>query len=81
MNNYTDLDPKEDEVDKQDEIRIWQEIGKIDGASEYFRTLMSRDMKLHFVCPKEQQDLVRGGFYRTEYFANQLKKNSTLDRV
>lgn len=80
MENYADLNPKEDELDKEEESRIWKEISKIDGASEYFRNLMSRDMKFHFVSAKEQQDLIRGGFYRTEYFSNQLKKNSGIDK-
>lgn len=80
MKEYEDLNPKTDEIDKDDEARIWKEISKIDGVAEYFRFMMSRDMKLHFMAPKEQQDLVRGAFYRTEYFSKLMKKNSVLDK-
>lgn len=79
MQEYQDLNPKEDEIDKTAEARIWDEISAIDGASEYFREMLSLDMKRHFLCPKEQQDIVRGAFYRTEYFSKMLKKNSSVD--
>lgn len=80
MEEYKDLNPAEDEVDRDDEARIWNQVSSIDGASEYFRMLLSRDMKTHFNTPKEQQDLVRGAFYRTEYFSKLMKKNASIDK-
>lgn len=69
-----DLNPLEDIIDKDEEKRIWTEVGKIDGVHEYLRLMMSRDLKLHFSTKKENQDIVRGAFYRTEYISNLLKK-------
>lgn len=80
MKDYTDLIPTEDDLDKKEEARIWAEISQIEGVSEYLRQMKSRDMKLHFSCPKDQQDMVHGAFYRTEYFLNMLKKNSGVDK-
>lgn len=76
---YKDLNPAEDELDKLEEANIWKEIAKIEGVSEYFRLLLSRDMRTYFNTPKEQQDLVKGAFYRTEYFSKLLKKNNSVD--
>lgn len=81
MDNYTELNPREDEINKEDEARVWEEIGKIDGVGEYLRSVLSRDMKFHFTCPKDQQDMVRGAFYRTEYFSKLLKKHSVVDKT
>ena len=71
-----DINPIEEVIDKDDEARIWAEIQKIDGISEYLRALMARDMRLHFTAKKEEQDLIRGAYFRMEYF---LKKLRTVD--
>lgn len=77
MNEYTDLNPIEDIIDKEEENRIFADIAKIEGVHEYFRLLMSRDMKIHFQSqnPKEQ-DLARGAFFRTEWLSKKIKSNS-----
>lgn len=76
--DINELNPLE-EVDKKEEQRIFTELNKIDGLSEYLRTVMSRDLRLHFSCPKDQQDLVRGGYYRTENFMKLMRKYSLVD--
>jgi len=79
MNNYEDLYPTENLVEKEQEDLICKELSKIDGLHEYFRALMNRDMKLHFTCTKDQQDLARGAFYRMEYLSKKIKAQS-LDK-
>lgn len=76
MEEYKDLNPIEDIIDKQDEARIFSEMAKIDGLHEYLRLLMSRDLKFHFSTKKEDQDLTRGAFYRTEWLSKKIKANS-----
>ncbi len=74
-----DLNPLEEIIDKDEEARILRELYMIDGLHEYLRTLLARDIRLHFTCPKEQQDLVRGAYFRTEYLAKLIKKQSLVD--
>lgn len=71
-----EINPLEDIIDKDEEARIWTEIQKIDGMSEYLRALLARDMRMHFNAKNEEQDLIRGAYFRTEYF---LKKLRTSD--
>ncbi len=75
-----DLNPLEDIIDKDEEKKIFTELNKIEGLHEYLRCLMSRDLKLHFSCKKEQQDIVRGAYHRTEYLINLMKKYSSVDK-
>lgn len=81
--NETEINPIEEIIEKEDEIRIFNELSKIDGLHEYLRTLMARDMRLHFTCPKTEQDLIRGSFYRTEWLSKKIKSVSTtnIDKV
>jgi hypothetical protein len=73
------INPIEDIVDKEDEKRIFSELAKIDGLHEYLRALMARDMRFHFNCKKEEQDLTRGAFYRTEWLSKKIKgENLTI---
>lgn len=72
MEDLKELDPINDIIDTDEEARIFSEMAKIEGLSEYLRLVMSRDIKLHFNTPTNQQDLVKGGFYRTKDFAKKL---------
>lgn len=76
MEDYKDLNPIEDIIDKGEETRIFSEMAKIEGLHEYLRAVMARDMKFHFNTKKEDQDLTRGAFYRTEWFSKKIKSNS-----
>lgn len=73
MENYDYINPIEDIIDKEEEDRIFKEIGAIDGISEYLRCLLARDMRLHFNSGKESQDTIKGAFHRTEWFLKKLK--------
>lgn len=81
MEELNNLSPLEDVIDREEERRIYVELNKIDGLHEYLKAIMSRDLRLHFSCNKEQQDLVRGGYFRIEYLAKLLKKYSNIDKV
>lgn len=73
-----EINPIEDVINKEDEKVILTELSKIDGLQEYFRALLARDMRLHFTCPKDQQDLVRGAYFRTEYLVKKIKEHSEV---
>lgn len=70
------INPIEEIISKEEEAIILREMGKIEGVQEYFRALMARDMRLHFTCPKDQQDLTRGAYFRTEWLGKQIAKYS-----
>lgn len=69
----TEINPIEEIIDKEEELRIVSELKKIDGLSEYLRALMARDMRLHFTAQKTEQDIIRGAYFRTEYLLKRLK--------
>lgn len=71
-----DINPIDDVIDKDEERLILVELSKIDGLQEYLRSIMARDMRLHFTCPKEQQDLTRGAYFRTEWLSKKIKEHS-----
>lgn len=71
-----EINPIEELIDKKDQERILTELSKIDGLHEFLRALMARDMRLHFTCPKDQQDLTRGAYYRTEYLSKMIANHS-----
>jgi GTP1/Obg family GTP-binding protein len=52
------------------------DVSKIDDFRDYLRETMAMDIKRFFNTPKEQQDLVKGAFYRTQYLYQLLKKIS-----
>ncbi len=76
MEELEHLQPIGSSIDKDEEARIWSEISKIDGISEYLRELMAADLRLHFSCNKAEQDIVRGGYFRVQHFLKLLKQNS-----
>ncbi|MCK9371299.1 hypothetical protein M0R04_15405 [Candidatus Dojkabacteria bacterium] len=74
------INPIDDIINKDEEKLILIELSKIDGLQEYLRAIMARDMRLHFTCPKEQQDLTRGAYFRTEWLSKQIK-NVSVDKA
>lgn len=71
-----EINPIEDVINKEEERLILTELAKIEGLQEYLRAIMARDMRMHFTCPANQQDLVRGAYYRTEWFAKKIKAHA-----
>lgn len=63
-------------MEKEEQEIIFKEMAKIDGIQELFKSLMDKDIKLHFNCKPEEQDLVRGSYYRTEYLLKKVKAYS-----
>lgn len=74
------INPLEDLIDVDDEKRIFTELSQIDGLQEYLRALLAKDMRQHFTCEKQHQDMVRGAYFRTEYISKKIKKYSSLDK-
>ncbi|MFW9881114.1 MAG: hypothetical protein ACFFG0_49255 [Candidatus Thorarchaeota archaeon] len=72
-----EINPIEELVNKEEEKLILQELSKIEGLQEWLRAIMARDMRFHFTCSKEQQDLARGAYYRTEWLS---KKIASIDK-
>lgn len=82
MENYKDLNPIEDIIDKEEENRIFTEMARVDGLQEYFRLLMSRDMKMNFsALTSKEQDMCHGAFYRMEWLSKKLKSNSLDNKL
>jgi len=75
-----EINPIEEVINKDEEKLILTEMAKIEGLQEYLRALMARDMRLHFTCQTEQQDLVRGAYFRTEWLGKQIAKHSVVDK-
>lgn len=71
-----ELNPLEDSIDPMFEAQIFSEMSKIEGIAEYFRLCMSRDVALHFNTQADQQDIVKGSYFRIKDFAKKLKKAS-----
>lgn len=74
--NTEEINPIEEVINKDEEKLILTEMAKIEGIQEYLRAIMARDMRLHFTCPSNQQDLTRGAYYRTEWLAKKIKEHS-----
>lgn len=74
------INPIEEIINKDEEKLILVELSKIDGLQEYLRALMARDMRFHFASKKEEQDLIRGAYFRTEYLAKKIK-SVNVDKV
>ena len=70
------INPLEEVINKEEERLILIELSKIEGLQEYLRALLARDMRLHFTSAKEQQDLIRGAYFRTEWLAKKVKEHS-----
>lgn len=69
-----EINPIEETIDKDEEIRIVNELANINGLPEYLRAIMARDLNLHFTCKKEEQDLVRGGYFRTKWLLKKIRE-------
>lgn len=71
---FEELDTLDNVIDKKEESRIFDAISNIDGIKEYFKKTLSSDIKRHFTCTKEQQDIVEGAYSRTMYFYKLILK-------
>lgn len=61
-------------IDKEEEEIIWKKISEIDGAAQYFKKTLDKDIRRFFNTQKDQQDLVKGAFSRTKYFYDMCLK-------
>lgn len=70
MDNPLDVDYREEEA-----IKVFEEIGKIEGAMELFRAMMGRDIKLYF---QAQSDIdragIKGAYARMAWMRGIIKK-------
>lgn len=67
--------PFDTDYDDKEAIRIFGEIGKIDGAMELFRSMMARDIKLHFQAQSDKErSKIEGMYARMAYIRGIIKK-------
>lgn len=74
MEELIDINPIDEIFDKELEARVMKELAKVEELQEYLRMVMARDLRQHFTVKKEQQDIVRGAFYRTQHFSKLIAK-------
>jgi len=56
---------------------MFKEINEVDEFKYYLKEAMELDVKRYFTASKEQQDLIKGAFYRTQYLYNLIVKFNT----
>ena len=71
---FEELAVFDNNIDKKEEAKIFEAIANIEGITEYFKATLSADIKRHFTCAKEQQNIVEGAYSRTMYFYKLIMK-------
>lgn len=67
--------PFDIDYDDKEAIRIFGEIGKIDGAMELFRSMMARDIKFYFQAQTDlERSNIKGMYARIAYIRGIIKK-------
>lgn len=65
----------ENDLTTEQEWAIFKDLAKIDGIERFLRDIMVKDMRRHFASTTEKdRDMIRGAFYRTQYFRNNIMK-------
>lgn len=74
--SFGDIDLDESTIDKEDEKKLFEELGAIEGLQEYLRKTLALDMKRHFAAQPIQQMLIRGAFQRTAFLRKKISERS-----
>lgn len=67
--------PLELEYSSEDAIRIFTEMKKIDGVNEFFRAVMGRDMRLHWMADGDIKRSNIQGHYAAFAWMRSMMKN------
>ena len=63
-------------VSEEEKKILFTAFASIDGAAQYFKTVMDVDIRTYFTAPKEQQEMIRGHYSFAQYMYNMIKKHS-----
>lgn len=70
MGNPLDVDYREEEA-----IKVFEEISKIEGAMDLFRSMMGRDIKLYFQAQTDiDRASIKGAYARMAWMRGIIKK-------
>lgn len=61
-------------MDKDAEIKLYEDLAEIEGFDDYLRAVMENDIKLYFNAIPEQQGYVKGAHARTKDMLAKLLK-------
>jgi hypothetical protein len=53
---------------------IFKRLGEIDGIDSLLKLILKQDMVLYFNVPPENQQAVRGGYNRTKWILDEIRK-------
>jgi hypothetical protein len=74
--------PMDVDLDKDETVRLFAELAKVDGIDDYLRDTMGEDLKRYWLA---QDDLaraqVKGAYSRTMYFRGLLKKVREMQEI
>lgn len=74
--------PVEYSLSKEEDELFFKNLDMVDGAREYFKATMAKDVMRYFGAKGQtEQDTVRGGFARTAYFMSKLKEQSAPTKL
>lgn len=63
------------DYDEKDALRVFEEIGKVEGAMELFRVMMARDIKLYFSAQNDlERSNIKGAYARMAWIRGTIKK-------
>lgn len=66
-------DPTEYSIEPKQEEYFFRDFARIDGARDYLRATMAKDMQRDFGATPDQRQLIRGAFARTSYFLSKIR--------
>lgn len=67
-----------DDIEKEQEDKVFKSIVGIEGFNEYLRVTLIRDMKRYFKAMPIQQPEIRGAFMRTSYMRSKLMEQNKV---
>lgn len=70
-----------DELTKEQFQLILKDMAGIENIDNYYLTSLKKDRVRYFNATKETQEVIRGGFLRTLWYLNSIRKSRETARV
>lgn len=68
------------EIDKEEEVRMYQELQSIDYFQTYLRAQIAFDMKQYFAATTDsQRDIIKGRIARTAYMRSRMSERKDVE--
>lgn len=74
VKRYKEDIESEEQYSESDQRKIFDDLSRVEGYSEFLRWVLKRDRIRYFNAPKDGQDVVRGAFMRTLWQLKSLKR-------